>query len=244
LASGAEEPFARRFGRPIRRGWTRLEVVGLFVILAIGAVVLWPVFGGARDITEFQQVAAGLASRLSEGHLRARSESRIYACYAREDLGRYRIGVWTGEAPEESTANVPPAMPLTPPGESDPAAESVELPPLPGVNPTLDKEYTLPKKVTFLIVQVYADKRAQEMGVEEGSHGERKSRWSRPILFYPDGTNTAARFVLSLEDEYFINVDLDPKTGEATPSKPYKVKEISEQRPPFETVPQPKGRKL
>ena len=210
---------AFRTGRSLHRsrsGWTKLQIVGMIAILVAGFFVLRPVFREAGDINQLSAVGKSLGNNLLEPRIRAKDESRIYACYVKPGTGEYQIGEWTGRTPD---------------GKQQ---AGVKLPKF--AKPQNVKQHVLPAGITFVTVDVTLDERATEIGLQRDLSRRPTQQWSLPILFYPDETNLRAKFVLSFQDQYFVNVMLDPATGESTVGPAYEVETPIDNKEPYDPL--------
>ena len=72
----------------------------------------------------------------------------------------------------------------------------------------------LPAEVTIESVGVVSAARAAE--IEQASLADQSAGWSRPVLFYPDGSTSTAAIVLRHSTVGQLTVKLRGITGEAT----------------------------
>jgi Tfp pilus assembly protein FimT len=88
----------------------------------------------------------------------------------------------------------------------------------------------LPKGVLFAQSDVEADQRSYEIQQELQGQGTTGTLESPPVLFYPDGTTSDARIVLTNESQrLFVLVTLRSLTGLATVSKLLNADELQQQ---------------
>ena len=84
-------------------------------------------------------------------------------------------------------------------------------------------ELKLPDGVIFLSGETAEDTRADALGLESGVSGEADMNWSEPILFYPDGTTSAATLVLKNEYDRCIEMSLRGLTGVVNVGETYSL---------------------
>jgi len=87
------------------------------------------------------------------------------------------------------------------------------------------KEQTLPEGVTFTGGEVVWDTRAEMYGHDTAAFLSQDQGWSGPIFFYPDGTTSTARVVLTNERGRRIEVSLRSLTGMVSISEIYTSEE-------------------
>ena len=125
--------------------------------------------------------------------------------------------------------------PLATPAGFGNAADSSSQPLAPGTkvdengNPDSDR-HRLPEDISFVAGDARSESRA--MKIEQTIiESERNVQWSRPILFYPDGSTSDAFVVVGSPQQIGVRIDLRGLTGTAKVSEISPVDELMAETP-------------
>lgn len=168
----------------VRRAFTLFEVLLVLILLVIIGSLVMPLFEGAFTSVRLRRATDQLLSSWSETRVRAIETGQIQQFRYQPESGNYRSEPWYPE-------DVAPAI-----------AESGE--------PT--EEIALPQDIVFAEGDVesfdpVAGSQPTSMG--QGSSGI----WSSPILFFPDGSTSAATVLLRNDKRVFQRATLRALTG-------------------------------
>jgi len=184
------------------RGYTLMEMMLVLALLVVIAAISAPALRGVMQRANL--VAAGDTVRVefARAHVKAMKTGRIQV-FRFEQGGRlYRVQPFVG-GDDELETNLPDST----------ATEGLAL----DVNasggsaPDVGEEKELPEGTTFAAGDAAEESRG--LAVSDAVAGE--GQWSRPILFYPDGSSSDAFIVVADEFERGLRIDLSGLTGSA-----------------------------
>jgi len=185
------------------RGYTLMEMLLVLAILVMVAALSAPALNGVMRRANL--TAAGDAVRIdfTRAHVKAMKTGRIQVF--RYELGgrKYRVQPWIAgdDSLETNLENTTASEGLAMQVEGAPSADT-------GV------EKELPEGTTFAAGDAVEESRG--MVVSDAAAGDSGGGdWSRPILFYPDGSSSDAYVVVGDEFERGMRIDLSGLTGTA-----------------------------
>ncbi|HUY32904.1 MAG TPA: prepilin-type N-terminal cleavage/methylation domain-containing protein [Pirellulales bacterium] len=187
-----------------RRAFTLLELLLVLALLAIMASFSWPALRGSMGGQNLRGAADQVRTRWLRARTKAINSGETISFRYQPDTGRFRIETRTqqqlllaafsgssgGAAPPTDARQTAASTPADPPVEDE-----------------------LPESVSFAGGEVTVDSRATRLAAEDRVRSPAGGSWSEAVLFYPDGTATAARVVLVGERGRAIAVEVRSLTG-------------------------------
>lgn len=219
------------------RGLTLIELLLVLAILVLAAAAAMPALRGTLQDQRLKRAADQVRIEWTRAHVQAMKTGRMQMF--RYEMGgqAFRVEPWmAGEDALEAGAGQSQGALNAVSSFGNPTAESVGGPgPAPSASPTMadgqqpqSDRFRLPDEVTFAAGNAQGDSRA--MQVEQAIlESERTVEWSRPILFYPDGSATDAFVVVAGPRQTGIRVELRGLTGTASVSDISAVEELMSQ---------------
>jgi prepilin-type N-terminal cleavage/methylation domain-containing protein len=177
-------------------GFTLIEMILVLAILVVAAAAVAPSLRGVMRNNSLRAAADKVRTEWTRAHVKAMKTGRIQVF--RYELGgtKYKTEPWvTGDDSLEGA-------PSTGSGFGAGAAVA-ELP----------DERDLPEGAKFFGGDLTTDSRAQAVEQELAAAGNSEAKWSRPVLFYSDGSSSDAFVVVGNDHEAGIRVDLRGLTG-------------------------------
>ena len=193
--------FGRSNGRVklLRRGYTLVEILLVTAIIVIVAAIAAPSFRGTMRHMSLQSAANEVRAELTRAHVLAMKTGRTQVFQYEVGGDKYKIEKWAaGDEELEGTGGE--TAPVPPPQTT--SAEGL----LPG-------ERKLPEGTKFVMGDSAMETRSQRIEEEVMSMGGSGANWSRPILFFPDGSSVDAFVVVGNEFDRGIRVELRGMTG-------------------------------
>jgi type II secretory pathway pseudopilin PulG len=187
----------------------------LAIVVAVTSLVLPALFGPMRD-QQLRKAGDLVRAQWAKARLAAMKSGRIH-------LFRYEVGAntfmfepWQGDQDDTSSSagTASGALPTST------AAGAGNVP--------LSDDWQLPSGVTFYRGDTASDARSAQVegGDATATSQPAVSGTSRPIVFYPDGTATDARVVLTNE-RFFVELQLRGLTGTSIASDLLSQEELS-----------------
>jgi prepilin-type N-terminal cleavage/methylation domain-containing protein len=182
-----------------RRGYTLMEMLLVLAILVVAAAVSAPALRGVMRNAELRAAAETVRAQWTRAHVAAMKTGRIQVFHYEIGGRKYKTTPWMSDDDAlESAAGESPS------GFSAPiAAGSAEFP--------TDKE--LPEGAKFVGGDMANDNRSLTIETEIAQLSQDSVQWSRPILFYPDGTSSDAYVIVGNDFELGMRVELRGLTG-------------------------------
>jgi prepilin-type N-terminal cleavage/methylation domain-containing protein len=189
--------------RSRQRGLTLLEIVLVLALIVILFALAIPSLTGALGSQRLKKSADLVRSSFSRARVKAMRSGQIQAFRFQIGGNRYTTVTWYADG-IASTVD-----------EADSAGAEANASVAGSVNAASSQE--LPEGITFYTEAQVVDSRAQLQSDQTtpslGLTGDLDVQWSLPILFYPDGTASDARIVLSGDNGWAVPVDLRGLTG-------------------------------
>ncbi len=182
----------------------------LTIIVVVGASVL-PVLKGPLTNQRLRKAGDAVRAEWNRTRVRAMKTGRIQVFRAQIGSAEYTVQTWYAD--DDDLASTNDSMKFG--GQSDSRQSDSQ-----GLS------HQLPDGVLFTAGDASSDSRATKI---EHQFGAGQSVWLHPILFYPDGTTSTAKFVLGDERQlYFLVVSLRGLTGIAQTSDLLTAQEVSQ----------------
>ena len=199
--SAIRQPISRR------SAFTLLELLLTLAVLAATAAVVIPQLGWLIGDRRLMRAADQLRVEMTRLRVKAMREGTVMIMEGALEEGSFRI------RPHDSVSDSTESMDVAAPSALlSGAKQELAAPALQVVSEP--RQVELPENVVIAGVSVISAVRS--MAVEQETMGEQSQGWSRPILFYPDGTTSTAVVNLRHETMGSISVRLRGITGDAT----------------------------
>jgi len=187
-----------------RRAYTLMELLLVLAIIVIAAAAVAPSFRGVMRNAALRSAADTVRAELTKSHVQAMRTGRIQVFQYELGGTKYKLDQYIGaddvlESPDgdpNSASAMPPPQPQTS------ADEQLQ----PG-------ERMLAEGIKFTAGDAAVESRGERVAMEVSSSGGVGGTWSRPILFYPDGSSVDAFIVIGNDRKVGIRVDLRGMTG-------------------------------
>ncbi len=205
----------RRIAWRQARGLTLLEVLLVLAVLVAIAGISWPALN--RPLTNYtlRKAADQVRAEWCRARVRAMSTGRAYLFRYMPESDQY----WVGPAEESDFLEAAAAS------ARGGTLEGLSVGPF-DAGGQGDQEKQLPEGVRFGTGQVAADARAQQLLAQLDPAKGVLDCSTEPILFYPDGTTSAARLTLINQQDRAIDVSLRGLTGAVSVGPLYATGEI------------------
>ena len=185
-----------------RGGFTLLEMILVLAILVAAAAVVLPSLHGPMQDQQLRKAGDLVRAQWAKTRLAAMKTGCIHLFRYEVGASTYSVEAWQGDV-QDPAAVGDPTQPL--PG----AAGQARLPQ--ADDSPLTTDGTLPSGIVFYQGDSSSDSRSA--AVDGGNtNAAGTAGFVRPIVFYPDGTSTDARIVLSNE-RCFVDLRLRGLTG-------------------------------
>jgi type II secretory pathway pseudopilin PulG len=175
-----------------------MELLLVMAIIVALAAVAAPSFRGAMRNISLKSAVSEVRAEMTKAHVLAMKSGRTQVFQYELGGSKYKLEPWIdGSEAVEGQGNDPAAVATRQPG----AGADPDL--LPG-------ERRLPEGTKFTVGDSAIESRSQRIEQELGSAG---ANWSRPILFFPDGSSVDAFLVIGNEFDAGIRLDLRGMTA-------------------------------
>ncbi|MEQ8785577.1 MAG: prepilin-type N-terminal cleavage/methylation domain-containing protein [Pirellulaceae bacterium] len=215
------------YHRRTPRGFTLLELLLVLALLVMIAALVIPALQLTLQDQRLRKAGDLLRSQMGKARVRSMKTGRMHALWIEPGGNRYRIEPWiTGDEALEGNQSAQDA------GGQGMGAQGVGG--LAGGGAAMSDpnlmmtEEVLPEGVVF-----YASESAQDnrtlLALQQGtsaSGATQASPSAPPILFYPDGTTSTARLVVTDGEGSFVLVAIRGLTGIAQVSDPLSQQEM------------------
>lgn len=181
-------------------------LLSLAVFAAIASVVI-PQFTGLLGDRGLVRAGNQIQIRMLQLRVQAMREGRVMMMEGKADDGSIRTRPYYSMADSTETMDQSGSQSALLTGADQ--ANAIMTTQDPEATETME----MPEGVVFQGVLVASAARALE--IEQASQGMMSSGWSRPVLFFPDGTTSTARLTLTDPLTGTIDIDLRGITGDA-----------------------------
>jgi prepilin-type N-terminal cleavage/methylation domain-containing protein len=184
-----------------RTGFTLIEILLVLAIIVAVAALSAPVLRGVIQDTRLRAAGETVRTEWTRAHVKAMKTGRIQVF--RYELGgtKYSVQPWiAGDDALESNAQATSSF--DPPEKQDSAnrGEGSEL----------------PEGTMFVGGDAVVESRSISIEQAAADATQFQAEWSRPILFYPDGSTSDAFVLIANERDVGVRVELRGMTGTAT----------------------------
>lgn len=183
------------------RAFTLLEILLVLALLVVIAAVATPSIARFARTQELRSAGDVVRGEWARARVQAMKSGRVHVFVFEPDGSRYSVDYWIADDDALEAGD----------STSQPAAEATE----PEGSGMLAEE--LPQGVRFMLGDSEATARSAEVEADLPAAGgaETDVTWSRPILFYSDGTTSTAEITLANEQGRAVRVSLRGLTGVA-----------------------------
>ena len=182
-----------------RRGMTLFEILLVLVLLVVVSSLAAPLFDGGFATVRLRRGADQVLAAWTEARVQSIQTGRTHHFLFQPESGLYRVEPW--QVLQDAGAAADPT--LAAPDANDSALADWQ-----------PYEAELPEEIMFAEGEALALDAANEPTVETLNQGS-ATAWSAPILFFPDGSTSAASLMLRNERRLFQRVTLRALTGVA-----------------------------
>jgi prepilin-type N-terminal cleavage/methylation domain-containing protein len=185
-----------------RRGMTLFEILLVLVLLVVVGSLAAPLFDGGFATLRLRRGADQIQAAWTEARVQAIQTGRIHQFVFQPSSGNYRVATWQVDELSDAEAD---QLPAADPNQS---VQSVWQP----------YQAQLPEEIQFAegeaaILDAVGQRTVEKLNQTDGA------AWSAPILFFPDGSTSAASLVLKNEKRLFQRVTSRALTGVARVSE-------------------------
>lgn len=198
-----------------RRGYTLMELLLVLAILVVAAAVTAPSL--ARTMRRTALVAAGedVRAALTKAHVLAMKSGRTQMFQYELGGSKYKTEPYiAGDDEIESAEGDPTGAFAGSTTSQQPAAEK-----------------TLPEGIKFTAGDFAMESRAERIEREVGTTSSGGATWSRPILFFTDGSAVDAFVVIGNDHNSGIRIDLRGMTATLKVSDVSDLKKLEDSQP-------------
>lgn len=203
----------QRRRRRIRRAFTLLELLLVLALLAILAAISWPSLYRSLDTQRLKGGADLVRSHLLRARTKAVTSGEIVSFKYQFDGGQFRIEQQSNDNAVLASGSMATGG-LTGGGavQSSAASQTGSAGGAVG-DPLPPVEEVLPEGVTFKPGEVGTDSRLGYASINDRFISASDGAWSRPILFFPDGTATWAKIRIAGTRGRSIEIEVRSLTG-------------------------------
>jgi prepilin-type N-terminal cleavage/methylation domain-containing protein len=174
-----------------RAGYTLLELLLVLAIIVIAAAAAAPAMRRSMRNAAVKAAANDVRTALTRAHVMAMKSGRIHVFQYEMNGAKYKIEPWIGDDDALESK------------DADPSAVMATR-----AQHTAMREPAIPEETHFALGDTTSTSRGQRVEDELTSSGGSGASWSRPILFYPDGSAADAYVVVANHYDAAIRVDL------------------------------------
>jgi prepilin-type N-terminal cleavage/methylation domain-containing protein len=186
----------------MRRGFTLLEMLLVLAILVVVAALAAPALRGAIQSARLRAAGDTIRTEWTRAHVKAMKTGRIQVF--RYELGgmKYSIQPWiAGDDALEGSAQSASGFAV-----ADQTQDTANV----------GAGNELPEGTMFVGGDAVMESRSLAIEQTAMEATQFESEWSRPILFYPDGSTSDAFVVIANENKVGVKVMLRGMTGTST----------------------------
>ncbi len=221
-AAGCRRPIR---GRGAYGAFSLLEMMIVLVILVVAAAVAMPAVQGSLRSQRLKSAADTLRIEWSRAHVKAMKTGRIQVF--RYEMGGSQFSIQPWIAADEATETGPDSLPT-----GNGSAPGIE-------NPLDDFETkSLSDGITFAGGDAKFETRAYEVEdfLQQSTAGE-GVQWSRPVLFYPDGSASDAFVIVADDKQTAYRIQLRGLTGTSYVGESQKLEDLLAAIQPGQVMP-------
>lgn len=183
-----------------------MEMLLVLAVLVMVAAIVAPAFNGAMKRATLTRAGDSVRVVFTQAHVKAMKTGRIQVVYYELNGRKYRMQPWIA-GDDELEAGMDTLGTGAEQGIG--MIDSGESPADTG------EERELPEGTSFVGGEAGEESRGAVVAAEVDSQGGMEGEWSRPILFYPDGSSSDAFVVVGDEEERGMRITLSGLTGTA-----------------------------
>jgi prepilin-type N-terminal cleavage/methylation domain-containing protein len=186
------------------RGYTLIEMLMVLAVLVLLAAVSAPALRGIMRRANLTAAGDAVRSEITRAHVRAMKSGRTQVVTYELGGRRYRVQPWiAGDDALEGS------------GQSAGASEGMGSISATDGGDDKGHERQLPEGTTFAGGDALEESRASVVADAVAGGSSMDGEWSRPILFYPDGSSSDAFVVVADEFQHGLQITLIGLTGAA-----------------------------
>ena len=196
------------------RGVTLIEMILVLAVLVAIAAMAWPAMKGPLDDQRLRKAADIIRAQWIHARVAAMKTGRVHVFRYQIGGDIYAVQPWYAETDAVEAS-------------SDPATATT-APVLNAGNQNSPLGVTgarLPPGITFYSGETLADARTRELNTDAAGT-TMGSAWCQPIVFYPDGSTSDSRLVLT-NQRCFVELTLRGLTGFSRGSDLLSIEELS-----------------
>lgn len=183
------------FASTARRGFTLAEILLVMLIIVIAGAVTMPYVQNSLRRQRLKSAAETMRIEWSRAHVKAMKTGRILVFRYQMEGNQFSLQPWVGG--DQATE-----------GESEVAGFGT-----PEAAPAEAETKELEEGITFAAGEAKFDSRAYQVEDFLQNSGGGEVQWSKPILFYPDGSATDAFVIVSDAQRDAYRIQLRGLTG-------------------------------
>jgi type II secretory pathway pseudopilin PulG len=198
--------------------FTLLEILLVLALLVLVVAVATPAIARFSRTQQLRNSGDLIRGEWARARVKAMKSGRVHVFVFEPSGNKYSVDYWVAEDDQLEAGDDTALM------ASDSATLDNRDPTSPTSSlPMFGEE--LPQGVTFLIGESLDTARSTEVeaALDESSSASRDVTWSKPILFYSDGTTSTAEVILANERGHAVRVSLRGLTGVAKVSEVFIV---------------------
>jgi Tfp pilus assembly protein FimT len=181
-----------------------MEMLLVLAVLVVLAAVVAPGLKGVMRRANLTRAGDVVRTEFTRAHVKAMKTGRIQVFYYEPGGRKYRIQPWIAD--DDSLQST----------QTDSQAQSGlgqtgEV----GLSADTGVEKELPEGTTFAAGEAVEESRGTVASDAVAGETTGSSDWSKPILFYPDGSSSDAYIVVADEFQVGMRIDLTGLTGTA-----------------------------
>jgi prepilin-type N-terminal cleavage/methylation domain-containing protein len=173
-------------------GFTLIEIMLVLAILVVVASLALPNVLRTLETQKLKRAADGLRTTWMQCHVRAMKTGRIQVFRYELGTGNFETKPWEADDSQiETSAKVNPNLTAVPIDSSlEPRAEK------------------LPDTIIFQAGDARFESRSATLENQLSQFDSGGAGWSRPLLFYPDGSTSSAHVVVAVEGKEDLDKDV------------------------------------
>lgn len=213
-------------GRSARGAFSLMEMVLVLLVIVVAGAVAMPLIRNSLRAQQLKSAAETMRIEWSRAHVKAMKSGRIQVF--RYETGGRQFSLQPWVAADDATE--------TGLGETVSGFGA-----MPAATDALQDDFetkSLEEGITFAAGDAKFDTRAQEVeGFFQSGGGGDSVQWSRPILFYPDGSASDAYVIVADENQSAYRIHLRGLTGTSYISEEAELDDLLSEIQPGEVLP-------